>query len=327
MKYSVVIPVYNAEKYILKALECLKEQTYKGVEIIVVNDGSTDKSEELILGFKKSNPSIDIKYQRNENSGPSKARNTGIDLATGDYICFLDADDYYDVHLFEEIEKVISRDIDILYFGFNEYDEQGKQLMTFTDDFKYFPKSTGMEIAKKKYLKETWLNNCNEIYRLDLIKKNNIRYLEGVYLGEDANFIYKCLLNAKVVECLPKELFYHICNDKSLFRNEFSMKNVTEFKAIENTLDYIKEHDYLEFYDYIYSLYYHTRVTVAKKMIESLRWHQGFKFKKMVKSYIPKVKKPKELYFNKKQKFETRLYIFSKLMFFCFVKMYQSIKK
>lgn len=327
MKYSIVIPVYNAEVFISSTLECLKKQTYQNIEIIVVNDGSTDKSESLILDFKKSNPSLDIKYQRNENKGPSNARNTGIELATGDYICFLDADDSYDIHLFEEIEKVITKDVDVLYFGFNEYDESGKLVFTFTDSFKYFPELTGVEAAKKKYLKETWLNNCSEIYKLDLIKKHNTRYIEGVYLGEDANFIYKNLMNAKVVKCLPKELFYHILNSKSLFQTEFSEKNVTEFKAIEDTLKYIKENNIPELYDYLYSLYYHTRITVSKKILASVKWTQYCKFNKLVKKYIPKIKKPKNLYFNRKQKFETRLFNFSRFFFFLFFKFYFFVHK
>lgn len=327
MKYSIVIPVYNAERFISKALECLKDQTYKDIEIVVVNDGSTDNSESLILDFQKNNPSLAIKYQRNENAGPSNARNTGIELATGDYICFLDADDYYDIHLFEEIEKMISKDIDVIYFGFNEYNEEEKTLFEFTSTFKYFESLTGIEACKKKYLKETWLNNCNEIYKLDLIKKNNIRYLEGVYAGEDANFIYRCLMNAKVVKSLPKEYFYHVCNDSSLFHIPFSDKNVTEFKAIEHTLNYIKENNIPELYDYIYSLYYHTRVTVSKKITTSVKWTQYCKFNKLVKQYIPKVKKPKVLYFNKKQKLETTLFNCSRLLFFWFVKFYYATHK
>ena len=237
MKYSIVIPTYNGEKRILTTLSSLKEQTYSNIEIIVINDGSIDNTESVILKFKKDNPKLDIKYQRIENSGPSKARNVGISLASGDYICFLDSDDTYDKDLFLELDKMISKDVDIVYFGYNEYDEDGNLIFKFEDSFKYFFDLSGVEMAKKKYLKETWINNCNVIYKLDLIKKNSISYPEGIYLGEDANFIYKCLFNAKVVKCLPKEYFYNYINKKSLFNSSFSIKNVTEFKAIENTLE------------------------------------------------------------------------------------------
>ena len=328
MKYSIVIPVYNAEKFVLKAIESLKDQTYQNIEVIVINDGSKDNSESIILDFKKSNPKFNLIYKKIENSGPSTARNTGIDLASGDYICFLDADDFYDIHLFEEIEKMISKDIDVLYFGFNEYNENNELEMKFTDEFKYFDNLSGIEMAKKKFLKETWINNCNAIYRLKLLNDNNIRYITGVYSGEDANLIYKCLINAKVVRCLKKEYFYHICVVESLFRSKFSEKNVTEFKAIEDTLSYIKEKNVTkDLYDYIFTLYYHTRVTIAKKIVSSVKWYQYFKFNKLVKKYIPKVKKPKVLYLNKKQKMETKLFNISRFVFFYFVKFYYLIKK
>ena len=327
MKYSIVIPTYNGEKRILTTLSSLKEQTYSNIEIIVINDGSIDNTESVILKFKKDNPKLDIKYQRIENSGPSKARNVGISLASGDYICFLDSDDTYDKDLFLELDKMISKDVDIVYFGYNEYDEDGNLIFKFEDSFKYFFDLSGVEMAKKKYLKETWINNCNVIYKLDLIKKNSISYPEGIYLGEDANFIYKCLFNAKVVKCLPKEYFYNYINKKSLFNSSFSIKNVTEFKAIENTLDYIVKNNIPEVYDYIYSLYYHTRVTVAKKMVLSLKWYQCCKFKKLVKRYISKIKKPKVLYFNKKQRFETRLFSFSKTLFLWFTRFYYKTHK
>ena len=325
MKYSVVIPVYNAEKYILDTLTCLKEQTYKDIEIIVVNDGSKDNSESMILDFKKNNPNLNIKYQRNENAGPSNARNTGIKLATGDFICFLDSDDAYDIHLFEELDKIADKDTDIIYFGFTEIDENGKKISFAENGFKYFPLMSGPEMFKKKYLKETWLNNCNEVYRLDLIKKNNFSYIEGVYSGEDANFIYKCLSKAKVVKCLEKDYFIHNILSTSLFNSSFSEKNVTEFKAIENTLTYLKENKFDDLYDYINSLYYHTRVTVSKKILTSVKSYR--EFNKLVKKYIPIIKKPKVLYFNKKQKFETRLFNFSRLFFYWFFKLYYKRKK
>ena len=327
MKYSIVIPVYNTEKYVSKALESLKNQTYKDIEVVIVNDGSTDNSESVILDFKKSNPSFNLVYKKNENAGPSTARNTGIDLATGDYICFLDSDDSYDVHLFEEIDKMISKDTEIIYFGYNDYSESGELLDKFTDDFKYFDNLSGIELAKKKYYKECWPHNCSVIYKLSFLKEKNIRYLEGVYLGEDTNFIYKALMSAKTVRCLPKEYFYHTVVEGSLFTSAFSIKNVTEFKAIEDTLNFIKENNITEMYDCMNTLYYYTRVTMAKKIVTSVKGSQYCKFNKLVKEYIPSMKKPKVLFLNKKQKFETKLFRFSRFIFFYFVKFYYKAHK
>lgn len=326
MKYSVVIPAYNVEEYILRALNSLKGQTYQDIEIIVVNDGSKDNTEKVVLAFIKDNPKLDIKYQLIENSGPSTARNTGIDLATGDYICFLDADDYYDEHLFEELNEIASNEVDAIYWGLEERENDGKLIKKYTDTFKFVDNESGIEIAKKKYFKEIWPHNCSVAYKLKLINEKGIRYPVGVYLGEDANFIYKALFNCKTVRCLPKNYFYHTYLPNSLFHDSFNEKFLTEFKGTEDLLNYIQENNIPEVYPYIYSLYYYTRITIAKKIVMSLKGSQGFKFCKLARKYIPKIKKKKPLMFNKKQKFECGLYRFSKLLFFCAAKIYLNKK-
>ena len=327
MKYTIVIPCYNAESFILRPLESLKNQLYKNLEIIVVNDGSKDKSEDVVLSFIKDNPDLKIVYRRIENSGPSTTRNIGIDLATGDYICFLDSDDSYDEKLFKEIEEMITDDTDILYFGTDEHDEEGKLLDEYQNSFNYVDNLTGLETAKKKYTKEIWLNNCNEIYKLSIIKDNNIRYLDGVYAGEDANFIYRCCFNAKKVKCLAKNYFHQTVRSNSLFRDKFSEKHLTEFVAMENTLQYIQGHNIPDIYPYIYSDYYHTRVNVAKRLVRNLRWYQAGKFQRLNRKYVPKIKKKKPLILNKRQKTETNIYNFDKVLFFLFVKFYDKLKK
>ena len=222
---------------------------------------------------------------------------------------------------------MISDDIDVLYWGTDEHDEEGNLIDEYQRSFEYADNLTGVETAKKKYLKDIWLCNCNEVYKLKIIKDNNIRYLDGVFAGEDANFIYRVLFNSKKVKVLPKNYFHQVVRSNSLFRDKFSEKHLTEFIAIENTLKYIEEHNIPDIYEYLYSDYYHTRVNVAKRLVRNLRWYQGFKFIKLNKKYNRKIKKRKPLHLNKRQKTETRIYNFSKLMFFCFVKVFDSLHK
>lgn len=324
MKYSIIIPVYNAEKYVLKALESLKNQTYQDIEIVVVNDGSTDKSEEVILDFIKFNPKLNVKYQLNKNAGPSTARNAGIQLSTSEYICFLDADDRFECHLFEDATKLLEKDptADAIYYGFDDLDENDNIINHYLDVFSYMDELNGIEVVQNKYLKKIWPMTCNIIYRRDIIVNNDVTYPEGVYLGEDACFIYKAFMNCKRVRALPKSYYLKTYIPTSLWNNKFSGKCITEFKAIRNTLAYIEEHHIEGVFDYINSLYYHTRVTVAKKMIKASKWYQVFKFMKMNRKYIPKLKKPKVLIFSRKQKVETGIYNFSKFLFFYFVKFF-----
>lgn len=325
MKYSIIIPCYNSEEYILNPLTSLKNQTYKNLEIVLVNDGSKDNTEKVILDFKKSNPDLNIVYQRIENSGPSTARNTGFALSTGDYVCFLDSDDSYDEHLFEEIESIITDDVDAVYFGSETFDKDGNVIFKYTDLYTYCDNLTGIEAAKKFYLKDIYFYMCSAVFKRDIILKNNIKFINGVYLGEDTNFIYKTLFNCNKVRVIPKPLFRCLYRENSLMHHKFTDKYLTEFDAIRDTLDYIKTNNVPEMYEYMYSFYYYTRCTVCKTKIKSMKWYEGFKFIKFNKKYIPKVKKIKGMHLNKMQKRVTRIYSFSKLLFFCLSKVY--IKK
>src|SRR5690606_27236654 len=112
-KYSIIIPVYNAEPYLSKCLESVLKQNFEDYEIIVVNDGSTDNSEDIILKFNNSM----IKYFTKENGGVSDARNYGIDKAKGQYFTFVDADDYVSNDFLEVIDSNIQSEIDILSFN------------------------------------------------------------------------------------------------------------------------------------------------------------------------------------------------------------------
>ena len=124
IKFSVIIPVYNGEKFITRALNSVKNQTYKNLEIIVVNDGSTDNTAKEISTFIDENLDLDVKYFSQENSGPSTARNFGLSVATGDYVAFLDADDTFSPMLFEKVSN-LQEDFDACFFGYEEKDEEG----------------------------------------------------------------------------------------------------------------------------------------------------------------------------------------------------------
>lgn len=117
IRYSVVIPAYNAQKYILNALEAVKNQTYKNYEVLITNNGSTDKTLDLVTTYIRENPQIKIKVFTQENRGISGSRNTGIYAASGDYICFLDADDWWNSNKLYEINKVLEKNekIDVIY--------------------------------------------------------------------------------------------------------------------------------------------------------------------------------------------------------------------
>ena len=123
-KVSLIVPVYNNEKYIGKCIGSILNQTYKNIELIIINDGSKDNSDNIITNFQKTDERI--KYIKQENSGPSQARNIGINIATGKYLMFIDSDDtvdkYYVEYMLKEIE---SNDYDIVCCGYKDISRFG----------------------------------------------------------------------------------------------------------------------------------------------------------------------------------------------------------
>ena len=119
MKFSIIVPVYNVEKYVKRCLDSIFNQTYKDFEVIVVNDGSTDKSMNIVKKYK------DVKIINEENRGLSHARNNGVKNARGDYILFVDSDDYINKDLLKELNKSLNNNPDVVRFQVQSVDEYG----------------------------------------------------------------------------------------------------------------------------------------------------------------------------------------------------------
>ena len=117
--FSIIMPIYNAcqinDKYLLEALESIRNQTYQDIELIIVNDGSIDKSEKVIKDYISHHPEICIQYYYKENGGQSHARNFGANFTRGEYLCFLDQDDLWAENKLELIASQLDEDTDLLY--------------------------------------------------------------------------------------------------------------------------------------------------------------------------------------------------------------------
>lgn len=199
---SVIIPVYNGEKYIERALNSVLKQNTDNYEIIVINDGSSDNTINIIEDFwKKFSPNgiyITIK-----NSGSAVARNVGLELSSGKYILFLDSDDYLSNNILNKLESAIKETYsDIYYYGYNDVDERYVKQGEYSDSFKYVNNLTGRTALLNKLIRRIWICHGNAIYSSDLIKKNNIKYLPGIHHGEDLYFICTALSFAKNVNCI-----------------------------------------------------------------------------------------------------------------------------
>lgn len=177
-KVSVIVPVYNTEKYLKDCLNSLVNQTLKDIEIIIINDGSTDKSLELLNDYASKYKNIIIINKKNE--GQAIARNLGIKSANGEYIAFVDSDDYIELNMFEELYKDSEKKYDIVmcnfYKTFENYEEKG-MIETFADNDNVLPQEYAI----------TSPGPCNKIYKTSFLKNNNFKFPEGIIYEDYAS--------------------------------------------------------------------------------------------------------------------------------------------
>ena len=189
MKYSIVIPVYNVEKYLKKCIDSVINQKYKNIEIIIINDGSLDNSQQIIDYYVKKEKRIKAFIKK--NGGLSSARNFGITKATGDYLMFLDSDDYFEEDLIFKINQILTKkEYDVLHFLLNIVTEDGELIR------KEKQKSIG-EVSLEEILKYEYIETAySKVYKLDFWKKNNFLYTDKK-IHEDFGLTPLILLSAK----------------------------------------------------------------------------------------------------------------------------------
>lgn len=216
---SVIVPVYNVEKYLEKSLSSLAAQTYKDLEVILIDDGSTDGSTEICKRFTEEYPNF--RYFRQENAGVSAARNAGIERASGNYLAFFDADDYADADMYELLYRMITEtgaDIAACHYV---YEKDGKVVRSFeeSDEVKVFsPREEYEEVMflGKKY--------CGvEMWEKLFIRRlfDAVRFPEGVTIGEDAVCMSDLLLLAEKFAYCRLCKYHYVLRSDSACREAF----------------------------------------------------------------------------------------------------------
>lgn len=213
MKVSVIVPVYNTEKYLRDCLESLVNQTIDEIEIIVINDGSTDNSLQVIKSYKERYNNIILIDKKNEGQG--KARNIALDICMGEYISFVDSDDYIDVHMLEDMySKAKEWDLDIVVCNYTIVHADGKVV----DSGIMLNNS---EILNEKEVVEKFLTtniiggfSWNKIFKRKLFANHNIRYPEKMKY-EDMPMVLECIINSNRIGFLNNNYYYYIQHDNS----------------------------------------------------------------------------------------------------------------
>ncbi len=231
IKVSVIIPVYNVEKYIRQCLESVTNQTLKDIEIIVVNDGTKDNSMKIVEEYLSDER---MKIINKENGGLSSARNAGIKAAQGKYICFIDSDDFIDNSMMEELYNEIEKtNSDVVESNIFLYDDKTHKVEG-RKNKKYNSAEKGSYLWGK-YTTEV----CNKIYKKEFLLKNSIFFEEGM-IHEDDLFTIRILFSTNKICHIQKSFYYYRIN-----RCGSTMTNVNlekRLQALQRIVEKIKEY-------------------------------------------------------------------------------------
>lgn len=212
MKLSIVIPMYNTEKYIKSCIDSLLNQNIskKDYEIIIVDDGSNDKSLEIINNLYKDIENLKVISVK--NGGQSYARNIGIDKANGEYLLFVDSDDYVAHNSLSEIlDLAVEKQLDMLFFDIKRVNDIDNSYICRYKDLQNFNIVNG-----KKYFSNNNVNNgpWHFLISRTFIKANNIRFIEGRFC-EDGMFLISCIFKARRVAHCDVDIYRYVCRNNS----------------------------------------------------------------------------------------------------------------
>lgn len=227
MQLSIIIPIYNAEKYISRCLESIVGQLREGTELILIDDGSSDASPKICDDYADRYAGIRVEHQ--ENAGEGAARNRGMELAKGDWLTFIDADDYVSDCFVDTLQKYISQDLDLILFAYVEADgtESIRHSRSIEEKVNYYDESDREAFICANFMAKDIVDTCNfntrsvwaKAYRKKLLLDNKIWFAQGVKIGADMLFTLMVYNNFNHAACVSIPIYNYF------FRNEDSVTN------------------------------------------------------------------------------------------------------
>ena len=241
---SIIVPVYNTEEYLEECLNCLVNQTLKNIEIICIDDASTDDSLKILNHYAKFDDRI-IVMNNETNIGQSTTRNLAIKKAKGDYITFFDSDDVINTTAYEKLYNEANKhDQDVIVFSFKRFNDDGEEwfeiLQEKSNITKYVEKTNMME--KPELIYNTIA--CNKFIKMDFLKKINLKFMENT-LFEDIPFSTKLFCLADSIGIYPDVIYYWRVRNQSTTQSNDNIKNLKDRIFVsKDILDYVnKEED------------------------------------------------------------------------------------
>lgn len=269
---SVIVPIYNVEQYLSRCVDSIIGQTYSDIEIILVNDGSPDRCGQICDEYAAKD--LRIKVVHKENGGLSDARNAGLEIAEGEYVTFIDSDDFVAPNMLEYLlSKIEQYDASIAQCSFTRLTENASVITTSTAPEKDVV-LTGLEamescLAEHCHVK---VNTWAKLYRRDLFVANDIRFPVG-RIHEDNFTTYKLCYFAKKVVCSSNCLYFYLIREDSIMEKPFSLERLDAVKAAKEAVDFVKNHN-VPLESQVNAYYILACVTGINRILRSSNWKQ-----------------------------------------------------
>lgn len=279
MKYSIIVPVYNSESVISDTLDRLLDYPNLDYEVIAVNDGSTDNT--LAVLTQKQLTHKKLKVINQDNMGPSGARNTGLQSATGEWILFVDADDQLDTEIFDFLENY-DESFDLLIFNYIIATEKKISPKKLVYDYK--DSHLSADDILKIYLDGLLNSSCNKVYRRSIITNQQLSFDPALRMGEDLLFNLEYLKYCESV-CFSKQSFYsYIVNNPNSLSNELPddyFKN--QLYLFEKTLEFFLGYEKTSDNQWVSKLYNDFMKNISNYVRKSAKNHHIISFNKLMK--------------------------------------------
>ena len=257
---TVIVPVFNAEAFLDKCLECLTGQTHSDLEIVCIDDGSSDGSLRKLEDWTEKDNRIQI-ISFPENRGPSAARNAGLDAARGEYVGFVDSDDFVDPDFFEKLYgAAVREDADVAKGTLMNYDPKKGSA--------YLKEIFNLNDRIRKHKAWFFLTYTSAIYRTEMLRRNGLRFNEKLLFFEDPHFSINAAFQYEKVAFADDAIYYYTDNPASVTRKNVSLRPVEDL--IAGTGDLLDRMDALQIDDE------HYRIVFAFLMDQFIGWFQKY---------------------------------------------------
>ncbi|WP_053984382.1 glycosyltransferase family 2 protein [Niameybacter massiliensis] len=249
---SIIVPIYKVEDYIEKCITSILDQTYKNLEIILADDGSPDGCGEICDQYAEMDSRIKVIHK--ENGGLSSARNTGLDIASGEYIGFVDSDDYIEKDMYEQLYNAIKKHkVEIAVCNFKRVYEKMREeinrVIPYSNQEVFTSRQVLLELHKEPFL---WNLAVNKLYSRRLFKE--IRYTEGM-IFEDMDIAHKIFRAATSVVYIASPLYCYYQREDSILHTVYSVRQLDKLVALKHRMDFAKQEGIKELMYYTQQLY------------------------------------------------------------------------